>query len=138
VRAERFEDLVAWQKARELAGAVYEITRKRELAGDYALVRQMQRAAVSITANIAEGFGRAGVEFHRFVTIARGSCFELLSHLYLACDVGYVRPAEFQKCDGTWRKSRASCAHSVRVSNERTTTQAPKPEARRAPTSECS
>ncbi len=48
MRAERFEDLVAWQKARLLAGAVYEITRRRDFSHDYALVRQMQRAAVSI------------------------------------------------------------------------------------------
>jgi four helix bundle protein len=49
-------------------------------------------------ANIAEGFGRAGsTEFHRFVTIARGSCFELLSHVYLASDLGYIHPAESEQ-----------------------------------------
>lgn len=97
MRAQRFEDIRAWQSARELAGAVYDVTRSRQLSGDYALVRQMQRAAVSIMANIAEGFGRSGpVEFHRFVTIARASCFELLSHLYLATDVGYIHPEEFE------------------------------------------
>src|SRR5436309_10594026 len=98
MRAQKFEDIVAWRKARELAGAVYRLTRARELSGDYALVRQMQRAAVSIMANIAEGFGREGAtEFHRFVTIARGSCFELLSHLYLAHDLEYVRADEFER-----------------------------------------
>jgi four helix bundle protein len=98
MRAEKFEDIVAWQKARELAGAVYKVTRSRELSGDYALVRQMQRAAVSVMANIAEGFGREGPsEFHRFVTIARGSCYELLSHLYLARDLEYIGSAEFER-----------------------------------------
>jgi four helix bundle protein len=48
--------------------------------------------------NIAEGFGRAGrVEFHRFVTIASGSCFELLSQVYLATDIGYIHPQEFER-----------------------------------------
>lgn len=97
MRAQRFEDIRAWQSARELAGAVYDIARTRQLAGDYALARQMQRAEASVMANIAEGFGRSGaVEFHRFVTIARGSCFELLSHLYLATDVGYIQPHELE------------------------------------------
>src|SRR5438128_8379584 len=97
MRAQKFEDIVAWRKARELAGAVYRLTRGRGLSDDYALVRQMQRAAVSIMANIAEGFGREGAaEFHRFVTIARGSCFELLSHLYLAADLRYISDAEFE------------------------------------------
>ncbi|MCU1349765.1 MAG: ribosomal protein [Acidobacteria bacterium] len=91
MRAERFEDLVAWQKARELARVIYELTRTRALHDDFGLARQMQRAAVSVMANIAEGFGREGsAEFHRFVTIARGSCFELQSHLYLAADLGYL------------------------------------------------
>lgn len=95
MRVSRFEDLIAWQKARELASAVYRATRLRELRGDYALVRQMQRAAISIAANIAEGFGREGAaELHRFVVIARGSCFELLSHVYIAADIGYLTPDE--------------------------------------------
>ena len=98
MRAEKFEELVVWQRARELAGAIYVVTRSRELRNDFALVRQMQRAAVSIMANIAEGFGREGAsEFHRFVTIARGSCFELLSHCYLARDVEYLTKAEFDR-----------------------------------------
>lgn len=96
MRVERFQDLIAWQKARELAREIYRITATREFGRDFALARQMQRAAVSIMANLAEGFGRQGsAELHRFVTIARGSTFELLSHVYLASDLAYIAPPEF-------------------------------------------
>ena len=95
MRAERFEDLQAWQRARELTRAIYTLTRTRDFDRDFALARQMQRAAVSIMANLAEGFDRHGAaEFHRFVTLAHGSCSELKSHLYVALDLGYTTEAE--------------------------------------------
>jgi four helix bundle protein len=98
VRARRFEDLIAWQKARRLAADVYNITRTREFGRDFALAGQMQRAAVSIMANLAEGFDREGpAEFHRFVSVARASCSELLSHAYIAHDVGYISLPEFER-----------------------------------------
>src|SRR5262245_65038788 len=91
VKVEKFEDLIAWQKARALAKSVYTLTRKGELATDFGLSRQMQRAAVSIMSNIAEGFERAGPkEFHNFLCIAKSSCAELRSQLYIAVDVGYI------------------------------------------------
>lgn len=97
MRVQSFEDLVAWQKARKLARIIYDVTRRREFGRDYALAGQMQRAASSIMANIAEGFDREGpTEFHRFVGVARGSCAELLSHLYLAHDIGYIADEEFR------------------------------------------
>ncbi len=57
-KVERFEDLIAWQKARGLARAIYELTRHGAFAKDYGLSGQIQRAAVSIMSNIAEGFER--------------------------------------------------------------------------------
>jgi hypothetical protein len=60
-KVERFEDLVAWQKARKLAAEIYQITRTGEFARDYGLAGQIQRAAVSIMANIAEGLSEEGV-----------------------------------------------------------------------------
>ena len=97
-RAERFEDLVAWQKARGLAREIYAVTRSRDFTHDFALARQMQRAAVSIMANLAEGFDRHGAtEFHRFVTLSHGSCSELKSHLYVAIDAGYIAQPEFDR-----------------------------------------
>ncbi|HUG16515.1 MAG TPA: four helix bundle protein [Thermomicrobiales bacterium] len=96
-RVERFEDLIAWQKTRLLTSAVYAVTRSGALQSDYGLARQMQRTAVSIMSNIAEGFERSrDGEFHQFLSIAKGSCAELRSQLYIAADVGYVSQDEFQ------------------------------------------
>jgi four helix bundle protein len=92
---ERFEDLIAWQKARALAKAIYQATSAGRLADDYGLARQMQRAAVSILSNIAEGFERSRTgEFHQFLSIAKGSCAELRAQLYLAADIGYLAPEQ--------------------------------------------
>ncbi len=69
-----FEDIQAWQKARELAAAVYAATSRCEFARDFALRDQMRRASVSVMSNIAEGFERGGdKEFRRFLCIAKGS-----------------------------------------------------------------
>jgi four helix bundle protein len=94
---QRFEDLVAWQKAREFTRHIYTVTRSERFARDYSLCDQMRRSAVSVMANIAEGFGRrSNNEFHHFLSIAVGSCQELRSHLYVALDCGYVSTPEFE------------------------------------------
>ncbi|MBP7962887.1 MAG: four helix bundle protein [Caldilineaceae bacterium] len=93
---EKFEDLIAWQKARVLCKDIYRITQKGPMANDYGLSRQIQRAAVSIMSNIAEGFERGGRgEFHQFLSIAKASCAEVRSQLYVALDVGYISQQEF-------------------------------------------
>ena len=90
-RVDRFEDLVAWQKVRELTKQIYQLIRKEEFSRDFGLRDQIQRAAVSIMSNLAEGFERGGrAEFHQFVVIAKGSCAELRSQLYVALDAGYI------------------------------------------------
>ncbi len=87
---------MAWQKARGLVFDDYRVTRSGEFSRDYGLARQSQRSAVSIMANIAEGFDRGNrAEFHQFLSIAKASCAELRSHLYVAIDVGYLHPEEF-------------------------------------------
>ena len=89
----RFEEIVAWQKARELTASIYSLVRSNSLAKDFALKDQMIRAAISI---IAEGFERGKLtEFHQFLSIAKGSCAELRSHLYVALDAGYLTAEEF-------------------------------------------
>lgn len=94
---ERFEDLIAWQKARKLTQEVYEITRHGAFTKDFALSGQIQRAAVSIMANIAEGFERGGrAEFPHFLSMAKASCGELRSHLYVALDIGYIEQPAFK------------------------------------------
>jgi four helix bundle protein len=95
-KIERFEELIAWQKARALTKAVYQATQRGALAHDFGLRGQMQRAAVSIMANIAEGFERGGLaEFHQFLSTAKASCAELRSELYTALDVGYLGQDRF-------------------------------------------
>jgi len=93
---ERFEDLIAWQKARELARGIYQRTRQGSFAKDFGLSGQIQRAAVSITSNVAEGFERGSRgEFHQFLSVAKASCAEVRSQLYVAFDVGYLDRASF-------------------------------------------
>jgi four helix bundle protein len=96
IRAERFEDLIAWQKARVLTKNIYRVCRDGGFAKDFGLSNQIQRAAVSIMSNIAEGFERGGRgEFHQFLSIAKASCAELRSQLYVAVDNNYVSRESF-------------------------------------------
>ena len=97
-RIERFEDLIAWQKARVLTKEVYELTRKQPFANDFGLCGQIQRAVVSIMSNIAEGFERGGrAEFHQFLVVAKASCAEVRSILYIALNIGYINSEDFNK-----------------------------------------
>jgi four helix bundle protein len=92
----RFEDLIAWQKARRLTAEIYHVTSKHEFARDFGLRDQIRRAAVSVMSNLAEGFERSGrSEFHQFLVITKGSCAEVKSQLYVAGDVGYLSHEEF-------------------------------------------
>jgi four helix bundle protein len=93
----RFEDLIAWQRARELQSAVYRLTRHPDLRRDLRLQDQLGGSALSITANIAEGFERGGPgEFAQYLSVAKASCGELRSHLYAALDAGYISAGEFR------------------------------------------
>jgi four helix bundle protein len=94
---EKFEDLVAWQKARELTRQIYTLTQQGEFARDFGLRDQIRRAAVSIMSNIAEGFERGSrPEFHHYLVIAKGSCAEVRCQLFVALDVGYIQESEFK------------------------------------------
>jgi len=84
----RFEDVELWKDARSLANSIYGLT---ENFKDYSLKDQMRRSAVSVMANIAEGFSRSGnAEFIQFLYIAKGSISELKSHLYIALDRNFI------------------------------------------------
>lgn len=88
---QRFEDLQAWHKARELVVVIYAMTQEGAFARDFGLRDQIRRATVSIMSNLAEGFERGTrPDFHRFVVIAKASCAEVRSQLYVAFDVGYI------------------------------------------------
>jgi four helix bundle protein len=96
--ARRFEDLVAWQKARVLTSAVYSATRVAPFDRDFGLAGQIQRSSVSIMANIAEGFDRKRPrEFHQYLSVSKASCAEVRSHLYVAFDIGYLTQAQFDE-----------------------------------------
>lgn len=95
-KVERFEDLIAWQKARQLTSEIYRITTQGEFAKDFGLRDQIRRAAVSVMSNIAEGFDRGSRgEFHQFLVVAKASCAEVRSQLYVAQDVGYINQETF-------------------------------------------
>lgn len=95
-KIERFEDIEAWQLAREATTLVYEISSKGEFARDFALRDQIRRSTASIMSNIAEGFERDGDrEFLQFIAIAKGSCGEARSQLYVALDPELYQQGRF-------------------------------------------
>jgi four helix bundle protein len=92
-----FEDLPVWRSAKELAVLVYKITSQGKISRDYGLKDQVQRAAISVSSNIAEGFERGSKqELIQFLYIARGSCGELRSQFFIAKEIGYLNNKEFE------------------------------------------
>ena len=97
-KIEKFEDIEAWQKARELAGAIYSASSDTPFNRDFGLREQIRRASVSIMSNIAEGFGRGGnKELVHFLFIAKSSAAEVQAQLYVALDAGYIDQVKFQE-----------------------------------------
>ena len=95
---QRFEEIQAWQEARALASMVYDALERPPFKKDLSLGDQLRRAAISVMANIAEGFGsQSNKEFIRFLYIALRSCSELQSHLYLGLDRESVDKEQFDK-----------------------------------------
>jgi four helix bundle protein len=91
-KIQRFEDIVAWQKARELVKIIYKMTNDLEdFRKDFGLKDQIRRASVSSMSNISEGFARnSDKEFANFLNIARGSVAEVQCQLYVSLDLGYI------------------------------------------------
>jgi four helix bundle protein len=97
-KVERFEDLVAWQKARRFAAEIYRVTNIGEFARDWDLRCQLRRSVVSVMSNISEGFERNRPrEFHHFLWISKGSCGEARSQLYVAWDAKYLSQSDFDR-----------------------------------------
>ena len=93
MKIERFEEIIAWQKAKEMTTTVYSHFKNIR---DYGFKDQIQRASVSIMNNIAEGFERkSNSEFRQFLFIAKGSCGEVRSMLYLARSLDYLSEPDF-------------------------------------------
>ena len=94
---QRFEDLDCWKAARELVKMVYSMTRDEPFLKDFGLRDQVRRSAISVMANITEGFAtRSNAEFIRFLDFSTRSAFEVQSHLYIALDVEYVGQDDFK------------------------------------------
>lgn len=93
-----FTDMPVWQRAHKVVLLVYKLTQNFPASENFALTSQMRRAAVSITSNIAEAFGRhSGPDKIRFYLHSRGSCYEVQSQSHVARDVEYMTPAEFTR-----------------------------------------
>ena len=104
-----FKDLNAWKEGHVLVLLVYRLTRKFPKDELFALISQMRRAVVSVTSNIAEGFGRASMkEKIQFYTIAHGSVTELQNQLLVSRDVGYMSSDEFATAD-----TQATLVHKI-------------------------
>ncbi len=106
----RFEDIEAWQLARELTRKVYRLTKKTRFSKDYGLKRQIQDAAGSSSMhNIAEGFdSETNAEFMLFLRYAKRSCTEVQSELYVALDEEYIVSSEFEDVYEQARRTRAA------------------------------
>ena len=97
-RIERFEDIDCWKEARKLVKLVYSLTKKEPFSRDWGLRDQIQRAAISIMSNIAEGFESQGNrEFVQFLFYAKRSSGEVRAQLYAALDLGYINEVEFRE-----------------------------------------
>ena len=95
MKISHYKELIVWQKAINLVHEVYQITRQFPKSEVYALASQMQRSAVSIPANLAEGYARKHrAEYAQFVKIAFGSGAELETHLLIAQNIGFLKKEE--------------------------------------------
>lgn len=94
----KFEEIDAWKKARQLTNKIYSLTSKKPFNSDYGLRDQIQRASISIMANIAEGFdSNSDEDFIRFLKYAIRSSTEVQSHLYVAKDQKYIKEKDFDE-----------------------------------------
>lgn len=97
-RIEKFEEIEAWKLARQATRRIYAVTSEGPFSRDFALVNQIRRASISVMSNIAEGFERGGnKEFLQFLSIAKGSCGEVRSQLYIAMDQNYIEQVTFKE-----------------------------------------
>ena len=95
MKIEKFEDIIAWQKAQILTVEMYRLFSRNK---DFGFKDQIQRASVSVMNNIAEGFERkTNKELMLFLYIAKGSCGEVRSMLYIALGLGYITETDFRK-----------------------------------------
>ena len=94
----KFEDILAWQKAREVTILIYRVSGTADFSMDFGLKDQIRRASVSVMANIAEGhWRRTSIEFANFLSLARGSVAKVQSHLHVARGLSYIEDQSFRE-----------------------------------------
>lgn len=121
MKVERFEELDCWKVARELVKLVYGVTRGDPFCRDFGLRDQIQRASVSVMANIAEGFATySDIEFIRFLNYATRSAIEVQSHLYVALDLEYCKRYDFDIVFGKANDCVGLCRGLIRYLKNKT------------------
>ena len=118
----RFRELEVWKEAKQIALAVYELTERFPDREKFGLISQIQRAAISVASNIAEGAGRQHKkEFIHFLHLARGSLFELLTQIEISTELGLINEDDFddlnERCV-TLTKRLNSLINSLREDNK--------------------
>lgn len=112
----KFEEIQAWQKARQATKRVYEVSRNKLFSRDFGLCDQIRRSSVSVMSNIAEGNGRRpNKDFANFLVLSHGSAAEVQSHLFVALDLSYISEDEFSELykafDEVSRMTMSLCQH---------------------------
>ena len=102
---QEFKELRVWQEAKQLAVQIYKITTTARFSKDYGLQDQVQRAAVSVASNIAEGYEKnSNKDFVRYLLIAKGSLAELRTQLEIALEIGYIDKKVFESVEDQCKK----------------------------------
>lgn len=111
-----FKKLRVWQDAIDLATSIYEVTKATPFCRDFGFCNQIQRAAVSVASNIAEGDERGtNKEAIHFFHIAKGSAAEVITQLHIALKIGYITPEVFTQLEDRTEKIRASLKNLIRA-----------------------
>ena len=96
MRITRFEDLTIWKLSLKVTRLIYDLTSQNKFVKDFGLKSQIQRAIVSVSSNIVEGFEKNNNnEFIRYLKIAKGSIGEVRNQLYISRDINYINDKEF-------------------------------------------
>lgn len=110
----RFEEIEAWQTARELTRLIYSFTEEAKFSRDFGLKDQIRRASVSIMSNISEGFeSQTQAQFIRYLGLAKASAGEVRSQLYVSRDLDYITQEQFTKAFATAEKASRQIARFI-------------------------
>ena len=115
-----FRRLAAWQKAYDLARSIYKAAETFPRAEQFGLTSQLQRAALSVPSNIAEGYGRGHQtkDFARFLLVARGSLYEVETCLLLARDLGFLTESSFEHLNAMRQESASTLGGLIKARSE--------------------